>query len=142
MKGLSSAEFHVFRSNVDPMYYVYWDGRSKLNAFDISIYFIIFPQTLWPYVAILRGADETVEARCSIKMVSVESGTFPVNLHKMAPVACPSAFRLCRLAQNERSLSESCQMASCIEILPGHLFWRSCTETLHRDARPYTYCIL
>ena len=96
---------------------------------------LIFPYISPNTVAILRGADETVEARCSIEMVSVASGIFPVNLHKMAPVTC-------RLAQNERPLSESCQMASCKEILPGHLFWKSCTETLHRDARPYTYCIL
>ena len=32
-----------------------------------------------------------------------------------------------------RDLAKRPVKRSCTEILPGHLFWRPCTETLHRD---------
>ena len=82
---------------------------------------------------------------CPRSGLNLRRGIFPVNFRcKVALVKCWHAFRLRRLAQSVcvwcvcvcpryRDLAKRPVKRSCTEILPGHLFWRPCTETLHRD---------
>ena len=55
----------------------------------------------------------------------------------MALATCPCAFRLRRLAQNEKSrtdiLPRDLLQGACTKILPRDLLWRSCSEILPRD---------
>ena len=98
-------------------------------------------------------------------MVSAASGIFPLDFHtkwlslrrlaqnsgreisvrhfpfkcprKLALVKCPYAFRLRRLAPNEKSRTDSLPRdllwRSCSETLPGDLFQKSCHQSSFRD---------
>ena len=71
----------------------------KVHILAASAGFHFFPQLVCPHWGVLTV---TVKARCSIEVGIIRVRPIPCKFpYRMAPVRCPCAFRLRRLAQND-----------------------------------------
>ena len=108
----------------------------EFSTFPWTVFFL---QTVWPHWGVLTV---TVKARCSIEVVSLVSGFFPVNFQTKSLLWNVHVHFDCAASHKTRHLMQkSCQetsyrelvQRSCQETSYEDLVQRSCQETSYRD---------